>query len=843
MLYHEESVSHVLSELSTSLRGLSQLDAKERLLEYGPNEIKVTDTPLWRRLVEPFKNVFMPVLAIAALISFLNGEVADGYLVLIIMVLTVVIYYVQQFSTSRVLNSLRKHDVQKNTVLRDGISVHLDSAQLVPGDIITLTEGEKVPADARLITIHNLRVNESALTGETTLVAKQTENLDRNLETFEQTNMLFAGSFIAAGETTAVVVRTGNDTAFGQLASLTANPETGSPVERKIERLLQVVILVIIVVALIAFGLSLLRGTGVTESLRFVIALAVSAVPESLPVAISIILVLGMRRITLKKALATDTSAIETIGVITTIATDKTGALTRNKLNVKELWQPEYVEENIVRSMALAVNVSTVKPRDPLDLALIDFIGREHEHVPKHAPLVSLPFELDVAMSGNLWHKGEGYELYVKGAPERILSHSTLTSGEHEEAIHMLHSLTAQGYHVVALANTYLPGEITQFSELPKSHPFTFVGFLALADVLRPESRRAIADAQAAGITVRMITGDHMETAFHLGKELGLAERRDQVFDSRKMRLMSDDDVRAIIDDVRIFARISPEHKYRILALLKEKNITAMTGDGVNDAPALVNAHVGIAMGSGSSVARDAGDIILLDDSFRSIISAMREGRIIIANIRRMLLYLLSTNAGEVLTALGALVIGMPVPLVAVQILWVNLVTDTPMVVPIGLEPGEKNVMTLRPKRPDAPILSIFMLSRIVLVALTMAGLTLALYAHFSHRYGEDYGRTIAFSVLVVTQWANALNARSDYQSLLGRLKTRNLPFAFGLTIAIILQALAIFGPLRGALHVAPIAIGDLYTTTLIAFCVPIIVVEIHKFIGRRYYHSPHLVK
>jgi len=843
MLYHEESIASVLDELRTSPKGLSNTEARERLLEYGPNRIQVKGTPLWKKLIEPFANVFMGVLFVAAVISFFHHETLDGIIIIAIMTVSAVIYYAQQLSTNRVLKALKSHDTQQVETNRDGSVVFVDSEQLIPGDIIHLSEGQKIPADARLIEAQAVRTDESLLTGESTLVSKRPEAVRRATEVYERTNMLFQGSFIAAGEAVAVVVRTGNATEFGQLAALSSNDEHASPVQKKIDKLLTQIITIVVAVGVVAFGLSILRGSDVTESLRFVIALAVSAVPESLPVAISVILVFGMQRMAKKKALVREVSAIETIGVITTIATDKTGTLTKNKLTVQEIWQPSHVRTNLIKHMALAINNGSGKIHDPLDTAMFDLVHHEKVILPKQAPLISLPFDQQAAMSGNIWHKGEGYELFVKGAPEHILERSSLTSGEHEEATHALHKLTAQGYRVIALADTYLNGEITSFEAIPKNHPFSFVGFVAVADVLRPEAKRAIAAAQAAGVTVRMITGDHQETAFHIGRELGMVAHPDQVFDSRKMNVMSDQELRAVIDDVRIFSRVIPEHKYRILELLKEKNITAMTGDGVNDVPALVGAHVGVAMGSGSHIARDAGDIILLDDNFRSIIDAMREGRIILANIRRMLIYLLATNAGEVMVALGALVIGMPVPLVPVQILWVNLVTDTPMVIPIGLEPGEKSTMSLKPKKPNAPILSRFMMGRVVAMALTMATLTLILYKVYSDRYGVEYGRTIAFAALVVMQWANALNARSDYQSLITRLKTVNWPFYIGLAIAITMQLLALFGPLQSVLHVSRVSLGDLYVTGLLSFAVPIIVVEIHKFIGRHFYRSPNIIK
>lgn len=834
MLYYDISTQAALKDLETTEYGLSELIAKERQLIYGLNQVKVKGEPFWRKLIEPFVNVFMLVLFLAAAISLFHGDVFDAIIIFVIIVISAGIYYVQRFSTERILRSLERHSAQLVQVRRDGKTVALDTSRLVPGDVIELTEGEKIPADARLLIGSSVRVDESQLTGESVPVSKQTEPIDGDKEVYERSNMLFQGSFIISGEAIALVVHTGNDSEFGQLAALTSGTSLDSPVQKKIDKLITQIISVVAGMALIAFGLALLRGMELSESIRFVMALSVSAVPESLPIATSVILVLGMRRMAAKKALVTNMRAIETIGVVTTIATDKTGTLTKNKLTVQEVWQPSHARLDLVAHAAMTINNGSSKAHDPLDTALHDFVLREGGKLAKSLPVVSLPFDQASAMSGNIWHLGESYELVIKGAPEHVLARSDLTEDEHEEALHALHQLTAQGYRVVALAHSYLLGEVTSFDELSKRHRFTFIGFVAVADVLRPEAKRAVTAALNAGVKVRMITGDHLETAYHIGSQLGMVTSRAQVFDSRKMNVMNDVDLEKAIDDVRIFSRVTPENKFRILSLLKKHNITAMTGDGVNDVPALANAHVGIAMGSGAQIAKDAGDIILLDNDFKSIIDAMREGRIIFANIRRMLFYLLSTNAGEVLVALGALVVGMPVPLVAVQILWVNLVTDSLMVIPIGLEPGEKTIMQRNPKKPDGPIISSFIIQRMCLVALTMAGLTLTMYAIYSNQYGVEYGRTIAFSSLVVMQWANSFNARSDYQSLLGRLKTLNGAFYIGLSLAIFIQLLALFGPLQEILHVAPVAIGDLAVTSLIGFVSLILLVEIHKFIGRR---------
>lgn len=838
MLYYKKTAKQTLDELDVSEHGLSISDAAERLRIHGRNVIKVSGEPLWRKLIEPFANVFMLVLFIAAAISLFHGDVLDASIIGVIMAVSATIYYVQRFSTERILRTLQKRDAQFTETLRDGKPVRLDAELLVPGDVILLAEGEKIPTDARLLKTSSLRVDESQLTGESEPIGKQTDILKGTREVYERSNMLFQGSFIVSGTATAVVVRTGNTTEFGQLAALTQNAGEASPVQKKIDKLLTQIIAVVAGMAVVAFTLSQLRGMELTESLRFIIALSVSAVPESLPVAISVVLVLGMRRMAAKKALVRTMRAIETIGTITTIATDKTGTLTKNKLTVLDTWQPARAARPLDEILLRTLNRSGDKLYDPLDTAILEYTKNHNLHPAKYEPAAVFTFDQAVAMSGNLWHHGSNYELVLKGAPERILAESDLTENERETATVQLQKMTMEGYRVIAIAHRSLKRTIASLGDLKRSEKLAFDGFIAVADILRPEAKKAIKTALDAGVTIRMITGDHFETAYHIGKQLGMVQHRNQVFDSRKMHVMSDEELEKVIGSIRVFSRVIPEHKYRILSLLKKNNITAMTGDGVNDVPALTNAHVGVAMGSGAHIAKDAGDIILIDDNFKGIVDAMREGRTIFANVRRMLYYLLATNTGEVLTMIGALVIGMPLPLLPVQILWINLVTDTSMVIPLGLEPGEKSNMTARPLSPNAPILNKFMIVRMVLIALVMAGLTLSLYAVYSTQYGHEYGRTIAFSSLVSMQWASAFGVRSDYQSVFSRIRVFNGKFYIGLAVGVLLQCLVLFGPFGPLLHITPVAVGDLVITGAIGFSVLLALIEIHKFFGRHYYQS-----
>jgi calcium-translocating P-type ATPase len=841
MLYYQKSIEATYKELRTGPDGLPRREVAKRLETYGHNSIKIKGDPLWRKIAEPFMNIFMLVLLVAASISLLHEAVFDAIIIFAIMGISAGIYYVQRFSTERILRSLQKHTVQRVEVIRGGETKYIDDADLVPGDIIQLNEGDKIPADIRLTTTNTLRVDEAVLTGESAPMQKATNALGAGKEVYEQTNMLFQGSFIVSGQATGVVVFTGNKTEFGRIAALSSkSPDaSSSPVQKKIDKLVKLIIMAVGGLAVVAFGLAIWRGIELTEAIRFVLALSVSAVPESLPIAISVILVLGMRRMAAKKALVRSMRAIETIGVITTIATDKTGTLTENKLSVQEHWQPKGSPHHLPAIAHRTINHHGENTRDPLDVAMIEFTRAEDFIELKGDPIKKLPFDQTFSMSGNIWHHKGVYDIVVKGAPEQIMDRSNLSKTERAEAEEALQSLTSKGYRVIALATDTLAKPLETFTDLTGRPTFKFVGLMGVADTLRPAARRAIRTAQRAGVTVRMITGDHFETAYHIGKQLGLIQSRDQVFDSRIMGELSDKQLQERVSTSFVFSRVTPENKFRILQSLKVKEVTAMTGDGVNDVPALASAHVGIAMGSGSQIAKDAGDIILLNNSFEGIIWGMKEGRIIFSNIRRMLFYLLSTTTGGAISLVAAIAAGLPLPISPIQILWINLVTDSAMVIPLGLEPGEKNVMKAKPIPPKSPLLSRYMVFRIILVALVMASMVLGIYTFFLTTVGEAYANTMTFYAFVIVQLSNAFNARSTFQSLFTRLRVMNLPFYIGLAISTLLQVLVFFGPLQGALGVVQVSLIDMAIIGVASFLIPILVVEIHKWYGRHFIKDP----
>lgn len=823
MVWYKQTTESLYQILETSENGLSTADAQQRLQKYGPNQLSVRKQSIWSIIIEPFRSVFVLVLMVAAAVSLLSNEVKEVVIITSIIVINAVVFYNQQYATSRVLRTLKKNTEQKARVSRNGKDLIISSSQLVPGDIIFLSEGDKIPADARIVHTDSLQINESSLTGESVPVHKHASTLDSDKQVYEQDNMIFQGTYVIAGAGTAVVVETGSRTEYGKIADLASDETSKSPVQQKIDNLITLLIRVVAVLALIVFLLALSRGIPANEALRFVLSLSVSAVPEGLPIALTVILVLGMRRMAKKKALVRSFKAIEDIGLITTIATDKTGTLTKNHLSVIETWGDKS-QVNLVAHKSVDINSKNV---DPIDNAIFEYVNKKHPVADR-----VYPFDISLRMSGA--YVSEEKRIYIKGSPEHLLGFAKMTKSEHSIASSAMHEMAAKGYRVIGFG--YI-GDIEKplddLSEVKKK-ALKFVGFLAFADELREQAPAAIRAAKDAGITVRMITGDHYETAYNIGKRLGLVTHKDAVIQGTQLP-KGTKALALAISDKTVFARILPEDKYRILKALKQTEITAMTGDGVNDVPALSNAHVGIAMGSGSDIAKDAGGIVLLNDNFSTIVSAIAEGRKIYDNIRRMLFYLLSTSLGEVFTMIGALLFALPLPVTAIQILWINLVTDTALVIPLGLEPAESGNMKKPPRAPNDPLLSKLLKSRIVIVALTMATVSVIIIWYLKGlAYSTPQIQTVVFMSLIVAQWANAFNARSETESLIVRMRKPNLSMFVGLSIAVTLQMMVMVGPLRNVFNIQIVSAWAAIVSALCMLFFIFAVVEVHKLFARR---------
>lgn len=842
--FYNQTVKETLEQFSVDPnKGLTTREVHKRQEIYGKNLLRFKETPLWRKLLEPFMDIFMVILLIAMLLSAIQQDWIETIAIGVIIVADTVIYYIQKFSTERILRSLKSNAQHGAVVIRDSEEQTLDVSELVPGDIVILREGDRIPADGRIINESGLLADEAMLTGESTSIAKDARAISGNKKVYEQRNMVFAGSFAVTGTGKILVTATGNDTEYGRIASLASSVEQSSPISSKINKLIFKIAIVVIVLAVIALVVQLIDGIDILSALKFTLAMIVSAVPEGLPIAISIILALCAKRMAKKQALIKELKAIESIGIVTTIASDKTGTLTENRLELKEIWAPQPksdFRESLAHATLLPASLintaggATVA--DPLDVCLLNYLREQNYPLDRLTPLKSYAFDQSLKLSGNLYgdKKGE-LLLVVKGAPEVILNRAKMNQAEREKAETKLLDLANSGYKVIAIATGKLKHEINELTRLEKSDTFNFEGFIAIADALRPEAAQAIRQTARMGVKTKMVTGDHASTAYAIGRELGLAKDVSEVLDCSKLGNISDSDLSDLVRTTTVFARVTPEDKFRILKAIKQSEICAMTGDGVNDVPALMGAHVGIAMGDSPSIVQDAGDIVLLDNNFKNITETIKESRTVLANIRRMLGYLLATNAGEALTMMGALLLFGEQMLTPIQILWINLVTDSLLVIPLGLEPPEQQILRSKPEHKDAAILSSNMVIRMIIIAITMSAITLVTYMISNLiLHSHEQANTLAFTALVVMQWSSAITARGTYESVWQRLKVRNWGFLYALLVAILLQIAAVFGPLMSVTETVAVPIISLVVVAIVAFFVPLIIIELYKKFQKR---------
>lgn len=860
--WHALDAGSVLRALdSSAASGLSSAEALRRLQASGPNALEEPDRrSAWRILLAQFADVIVLVLLAAALLAALVGEVVDLVAILVIVVLDAALGFVQELRAERAVEALRSLAAPGARVRRDGIERTLPAAALVPGDVVLLETGNVIPADLRLLATAGLRVDEAALTGESHPVDKRSEALtDAALPLADRLDMAYKGTTVSRGRGEGVVVATGMRTELGRIASLLARgvaPRT--PMQQRLVRFSRQLAVIVLALCGMIFVAGMLRGEDTRVMFMTALSLVVAAIPEALAAVVTVSLALGARRLARQRALVRRLPVVETLGSVTYIASDKTGTLTEGRMRVREIRSADaggvtpaassLAHALLLQGMALNNDAlpdgGGALKGDPTETALCVEAARAgcaKESVEAlHPRVAELPFSAERARMTTVHRAGDGFIVFTKGAPERVvpLCESRMgTEGiEPLRAAQLLadaEAMAASGLRVLAFAMRRVPELPRSLEQLESGQ--TFLGLVGLMDPPRPQARDAVALCRSAGLHVVMITGDHPATARSIAAELGIASPDDLVISGVQLAALSPDDLAAHVRTIRVYARVTPEDKLRIVeALQLQGEYVAMTGDGVNDAPALQRATIGIAMGqSGTDVAREASDMVLLDDDFATIVGAVREGRRIYDNVRRFVRYTLATNSGELWTLLLAPMLGLPLPLLPVHILWMNLVTDGLPGLALAAEPAERNVMQRPPRPPGESIFARGLWQHALWVGLLMMTLTLTVQG-WTIGAGDAHWQSMTFTVLTLSQLAHLLGIRSERQSLFSRGLRGNRPLLAASALTFALQLCTLYVPwMQAVFRTAALTPWELFTCIGVASLV-LLAVELEKWLVRR---------
>ena len=828
MKWQKLSVDETLKTLNSDAnKGLSEAEAKKRNLKFGLNELVEKEKPGPIRLfLGQFKEILIIILIFAAIAAYYVGDAIDAIVILIVVVINAVVGFIQEYRAEKAMEKLKGLISNEAVVIRDGKKQKILAKNLTPGDIVVIEEGDNIPADLRLIKSFDLRVDESALTGESLPAKKHSEIVDGDEET---DNLVFMDTDVSLGRGRGVVVAVGMDTSIGKIAELIQEEEEDTPLHQKIGRLGRNLGILALVVCSVVFVLQYLQGLPIIDTFLTAISLAVAAVPEGLPAILTLTLALGMQRMAKSKAIVRKLLAVETLGSCNVICTDKTGTLTKNKMTVREtrITAPEKAFEISALCNNAALNEGKLigDPTDGAILAYAEENGYDRSELEKiHPRLLEIPLDsVRKRMTTVNDFNGTNYVL-VKGAPEIVLDRcmwiekdtriQKLAKQDKEIILNDLKDMTGKALRVLALAYKKLTPEedLDNIDKTKLEENLVFVGLVGMMDPPRQEAKEAVATCMKAGIRVVMITGDHEDTAAAIGKEIGILTEG-KVLTGSELDKLSDVEFKNMVDDIQVYARLFPEQKVRIVEALKEKgNITSMTGDGVNDAPALKRAAIGVAMGSGTDVAKESADMLLQDDNFATIVKAVKEGRIIFDNIRRFVRFQLSTNIGAILTITSASVMSLPVPFNPIQVLWINIIMDGPPAQSLGVEPPEKNVMERAPLKEE--IIPRKNLLKIIIAGVVMTVGTLVLYyLELTNGAGTLKATTIAFTVFVMFQIFNVFNCRSEKFS---NFSNKFLVVAIGLSF--LLQLAVIYVPfLQGVFRTTALSIIDWVAILVVA--------------------------
>jgi len=859
--WHTLKREEALRKLDARRKGLSPEEASERLGRYGPNELREKKkAPAVVLFLKQFMSPLVYILAAAAGVSVFVDHYMDAAVILFVLLLNAVIGFIQESQAQKAMEALMKLASPRATVRRGGKARDISATELVPGDIVVLETGDRVPADARLLEESNLKVNESALTGESVPVGKHTRPVDRDLPLAERRNMLYSGTSVSVGRATALVVGTGMSTELGKItAGMEEVEEEKTPVQKSIDRLSRYILVIVVCIVGILAGVGFIRGIESVEVFLLSVAAAVSAIPEGLPAVVTVVLSMGMKTLAGRNAVIRRLVAVETLGSATVICSDKTGTLTMNQMTVRDLfvggerfevtgegYQPKGEfrkdgraldpdEDELLRlhlTAGMLCNDALLSEEDgawevlgdPTEGALVvagGKAGMDKEEMDHHFPrLDEIPFQSENKYMATLHHREGGKRVvYLKGSPEKILSLCSFvkdrdgTRALDDEAAGVIREanedMAGRALRVIATGFCETEEEMEDLEEEHLKGRVAFLGLFGMADPPRDEAVEALKRCRHAGIQVKMITGDNQLTAESIARQMGFSEGR--VVTGRELSEMEDEELAQQVEDIAVFARIDPLHKLRIVNALKDRgHVVAVTGDGVNDAPALKAGNIGIAMGiTGTDVAKEASDMVLADDNFASVVAAVEEGRAIFNRLRNVVFFLLSTNIGELLALIAGVGLIGKAPLLAVQILWVNLVTDTSSAVPLGMEPKLGNELDHPPRHHEVGLLYPGLLLRVGYVALLKGG---GLYLIFSWALGRmsiEEARTLAFTSMVAFEWFMAFNARSDEHTVFALGMLKNPWLILGVGAAIALQAAVLYvPPLQRAFGTVGLSLG-----------------------------------
>ena len=866
-VWHTLPVAEVGSILQVDPQtGLRTAEAAHRAARYGPNEIpeQLRRGP-WRMLLDQFTDFMILVLIAAAIISGVIGDAEDTVAIVVIVLLNGIIGFVQEYRAQRAVAALKRLAAASATVRRDGRPLVRPAAQLVPGDVVLLEAGAAVPADLRLVEAIRLKIDESALTGESVPVEKCTAPVTEvELSLGDRHNMAFKGTMITYGRGSGIVTASGPRTELGKIATLLREDEgEKTPLQKRLAQFGQRLALAAVAICCLVFLIGVLRGEPVTLMFLTAVSLAVAAIPEALPAVVTVALALGARVMVQKRALIRRLPAVETLGSVTHICSDKTGTLTENRMQVEAIYADGCTDHAglraadsgepwtlLYRALALSNDATAADGGgvrgDPTEVALAIAAARagcDKAALEATAPRVAeLPFDSIRKCMTTFHRASEEVVSFTKGAPEMLVEHcqTVLTPDgaapiEQSRILEHAERMAAEGLRVLAVAYRLWPNLPPELSADNVERELTLLGLVGLLDPPREEAREAVALCQSAGITAVMITGDHPATARAIAARLGIIAEGEPVITGQEMNRLSAAEFAHSVERLRVYARVAPEQKIRIVKALQDKGyFVAMTGDGVNDAPALQRSDIGVAMGlAGTDVAREAAHMILLDDNFATIVAAVREGRRIFDNIRKFVKYAVTCNSAEVWTLFLAPFLGLPIPLLPIHILWINLVTDGLPGLTLAVEPEERGIMQRPPRPPRESLFAHGMWQHMIWVGLLMAGTALFAQA-WAHHTGSAHWQTMVFTVLALSQLGHVLAIRSERESLFRQGVWSNPSLFLVVLVTVALQLSTVYVPLFTPIFkTAPLSPGELAFSLLLS-AVVFVAVEIEKWMIRR---------